>query len=302
MNAMDVIHNPKLRNEFMRAVNIVVDVQLTMFRESPSPSREDVLSRFMSAYRAADNSTLTEDDIVGMVRASLADSLDAFNDPFANYVTPDALKMYKQRRGGRFVGIGMKYRARSDAYPVVIGPLLGGPLEHANIEPGDELRTIDGVDQFSATSKSVSSALKGKADSKVLLQLLREGTEELLSIEAHRQAVKLEYARSSMLDDGVGYIKISRFGGKTYEHVESLLRELLEKNAEAIVLDLRDNPGGSTKAARAVVSFFSNVAQVYAEQFKSGKTRLLPRIGEKITDLPLAILVNEKSMSSAEME
>jgi len=301
MNPIPAIQDPKLRGEFMRAINIVVNVQLGMFRESPAPTKDDLLTDFMALYDHLNKDALSKDAIVQTARTVLSKNLDSFNDPFANYVSPQALEKYKQRRGGKLVGVGIKFRARKNAYPVIIGPLLGGPLEHANLKPGDEIKKIDGVDQFGVDSKTIASSLKGSAKSKVSMHATRANLAQPIEIEMQRQQVDLHYARAEILPGEIGYIKISRFGGKTHLRVQTLLQGLLEQNATALVLDLRDNPGGSTKAARAIVSLFSDDPHVYAEQFKSGKTRLLPRIGKVMTKLPLSVLVNEKSMSSSEI-
>ena len=314
MNNLDFVANPLLRSEFLRALNIIEQAQLTLFRETGDLSRQGLITELNDLWHS-DNKPLHRSNAAAgvavtsnldanqaaLMRTILVNAMDSFNDPFANYIQPAALERYYRRRGGQFVGIGLKFRARSNAYPVVIGPLLGGPLEHADVRPGDLIRSIDGIDQFGASSREISSSLLGRIDSTVLLRLTRDDESEDSKLLAKRQKVNLEYARGEVVADGLGYLRISRFGGRTHELVARLLQQLIQQRVNGFILDLRDNSGGSTRAARAIVSMFSDQAQIYAEQFKSGKTRRLPRQGDKLTDLPLVVLINENSMSSAEI-
>ena len=131
--------------------------------------------------------------------------------------------------------------------------------------------------------------------------VLRPENGEEKNITATRSQIKLLYARAEMLDSKIGYIKVSRFGGNTHETVRALLLDLLQQGAESLVLDMRDNPGGSTRAARGIVSLFVDKQNVYCERYEAGGMRELPHEGEKLTDLPLAVVVNENSMSSSEI-
>ena len=305
MSALDIVTNAKLRHEFGRALSLVEQAQLTLFRETPPQRRVEIESAVQTKWLERQDqpkNTVDKDKAQAqLLRETLVDLVDSYNDPFANYVTPEALARYYQRRSGKFVGIGVKFRSRRDNYPLMIGPLLGGPLEHADIEPGDEIRKIGGIDQYGVTAVDLAASLKGEQGSEVLLQLARDGRKKNHLLLAQRHKVALEYVRSDILANNTGYLRISRFGGRTHAIATAKLRQLIGKGITALVLDLRDNPGGSTRAARAVVSLFSAQPYVYSEQFKSGKIRKLERHGEQVTKMPLAVLVNERSMSSSEI-
>ena len=103
------------------------------------------------------------------------------------------------------------------------------------------------------------------------------------------------------MPDATGYLRVSRFGGNTHERAAELLDGLLQQGAKRLLLDLRDNPGGSTRAARAITTLFSDAKNVYCERYETGSTRKLPRHGNTLTALPLVVLVNEHSMSAAEI-
>lgn len=165
--------------------------------------------------------------------------------------------------------------------------------------PGDKLVSIDDKPLKGLLSTEIVAALQGPDKSTAVITVLRGDTEH--TIEVTRAAVELHYADAELLEQNIGYIKISRFGGTTHERVGKLLAGLLDEGATSFILDLRDNPGGSTRAARAIVSMFSKENDMYCERYKSGAVKQLPRHGEHVTDLPLAVLINGDSMSSSEI-
>ena len=282
-----------VRAQCLKALDIIDGTQLSVFLQRELPDRAELISQIDALE------SVPVEEAIDAMRALLNEVLSVYNDPFANYINPKQHNAYKQRRTGGFVGVGLKYRAISEEYPLVIGPLLGGPLEHRNIKPGDKIIRADEVDLKSKSSSEVANYLKGEPDSMVTLGLERSG--EYFDLKTKRQAVQLHYARAEMLESKIGYLKVSRFGGNTHLRFKSELQAMLEQNARALILDLRDNPGGSTKAARNMMSMFDDAPWVFCEQYKNGTVKRLPRAGDRITELPLVVLVNEYSMSSSEI-
>lgn len=281
------------RAQCLRALDIIDTTQLTVFQQRELRSRSELV-REIDTFES-----LPFDDAVIRMQHMLNDVLSIYNDPFANYINPRQHKSYTERRTGGFVGLGLKFRATKDDYPRVIGALLGGPLEKQDMKPGDRMISVDDTNLNAMSSREISAALKGEPGSTVTLTLSRDG--ERIELLAKRQAVQLHYARADILDSDIGYLKISRFGGKTHERVKQLLADLLQRNVKSLILDVRDNPGGSTRAARNMMSMFDQAPWVYCEQYKTGAVKRLPREGDVMTDLPVAVLVNEHSMSSAEI-
>lgn len=281
------------RAQCVRALNIIDSTQLTLFQQTAAPSRAELVSEIDSL------ASEPLDDAIVRMQQILSDVLATYNDPFANYINPKQHKAYTERRTGGFVGLGVKYRAVKDDYPLVIGALTGGPLEKQNIQPADQITSAAGVDLKAKTSKEISAILKGEPGSVIDVELLRE--DEKIVLQATRQSVNLHYARAEVLESDIGYLKISRFGGKTHVRVKALLAELIDQDITSLIVDLRDNPGGSTRAARNMMSMFEQAPWVYCEQYKTGAVKRLPREGEVMTDIPIVVLVNEYSMSSSEI-
>lgn len=294
--------------EFVKALNIVEQTQLTIFTDEVPPTKEQVIEDYNARIKlveseldknSADYESAAEAKRIEIMRELLAEAVDLYNDQYANYIYPEALKKYNARRNGNFVGVGLKFRAITDDYPVAVGSLIGGPLDGADLKPGDKLISVDDKPLKSLHSGEIVAALKGPAGSIGVIKVMRGDTEH--DVQVTRAAVDLHYTDAELLDHSIGYIKISRFGSKTHTRVEKLLKGLLDQGASSFILDLRDNPGGSTRAARAIVSMFSTEQDIYCERYKSGAVKQLPRHGEQLTDLPLAVLINGDSMSSSEI-
>ncbi len=295
-------------SEFVKALNIIEQTQLTIFTESPPPAKDEIIERFNARVKKAQAELDSEDanyskDLdkkrIAIMRELLFDTVDQYNDQYANYIYPEALKRYNARRNGKFVGVGLKFRAVNDSYPLAIGPLTGGPMDGKDILPGDKLVSVDNKPLAKLSSSDIVKALKGPENSIATIEVLRG--ESTHTIDVNRSAVELHYADAELLQSNIGYIKVSRFGSKTHIRVENLLTTLINQGATSFILDLRDNPGGSTRAARAIVSMFSTENDMYCERYKTGAFKQLPRHGDHKTDLPLAVLINGNSMSSSEI-
>lgn len=301
--------NSKLaESEFKRALSIIEKTQLELFTDTlPAKSKEifhTLEARLNTSVEkldpnASDFKKIKQQLRIELMRDLISETIDTYNDQYANYITPDALKRYSEKRAGSYEGVGLKFRAIKDEYPVVIGPLIDGPLDHSDLLPGDKIIAANGHNLKGLTNSQVVKQLKGPTKSSIELKLNRNG--ETFHVTGKRGPVDLKYAHSEIINDDIGYIKISRFGGNTHKQVRSLLSTLIDKNVSGIILDLRDNPGGSTRAARATVSMFSKEPHIYCEKNKAGAIKQLPRHGDHMTDLPLAVLINGNSMSSSEI-
>ena len=309
-----------LRAECLRALALVGGVQLALFADVAAWSpverarRVDVaLAASRAGTAAAAGAAGPAGDVGELERASealravLRESLARYRDPYAGYVDPSAHAAYARRRRGDLVGVGLKFRARDDEHPLVIGALGGGPLDGAGVAPGDLLVSVDGRDLAGADAATIGTWLSGEAGSTVVLGVrgADAGADGVRELTVRRRRVVLHYARAERIaraDGGfVAHLRISRFGSDTHERVRELLATLERDGARGIVLDLRGNPGGSTRAARGVVSLFDDADHVYCERLAGGRTRRLPREGGRLSARPLAVLIDERSMSSAEI-
>ena len=222
-------------------------------------------------------------------------------DPYTVYSTEQDVQDAKIYRSGIYVGIGAKMRVIEKKL-FVEEVFKGLSADKAGLKAGDEIIKINNL-QLSESFEQAKLLLNGKNKSSVLITYKRDNTEkqvELIREEKKQKAVPLY----QMLENNVGYIALDKFSRSASSEVESALKFLLIDEAEGLILDLRNNPGGLLQEAVKIVNLFvaknqlvvstrSNIEQ-YNNQFITQKQPVSE-------DIPLVVLINERSASASEI-
>ena len=222
-------------------------------------------------------------------------------DPYTVYSTEQDVQDAKIYRSGIYVGIGAKMRVIEKKL-FVEEVFKGLSTDKAGLKAGDEIIKINNL-QLSESFEQAKLLLNGKNKSSVLITYKRDKTEkqvELIREEKKQKAVPLY----QMLENNVGYIALDKFSRSASSEVESALKFLLIDEAEGLILDLRNNPGGLLQEAVKIVNLFvaknqlvvstrSNIEQ-YNNQFITQKQPVSE-------DIPLVVLINERSASASEI-
>lgn len=222
-------------------------------------------------------------------------------DPYTVYSTEQDVQDAKIYRSGIYVGIGAKMRVIEKKL-FVEEVFKGLSTDKAGLKAGDEIIKINNL-QLSESFEQAKLLLNGKNKSSVLITYKRDNTEkqvELIREEKKQKAVPLY----QMLENNVGYIALDKFSRSASSEVESALKFLLIDEAEGLILDLRNNPGGLLQEAVKIVNLFvaknqlvvstrSNIEQ-YNNQFITQKQPVSE-------DIPLVVLINERSASASEI-
>ena len=222
-------------------------------------------------------------------------------DPYTVYSTEQDVQDAKIYRSGVYVGIGAKMRVIEKKL-FIDEPFKGLSADKAGLKAGDEIIKINNI-QLSESFEQAKLLLNGKNKSSVLITYKRDNKEkqvELIREEKKQKAVPLY----KMLENNVGYIALDKFSRSASSEVESALKFLLIDEAEGLILDLRNNPGGLLQEAVKIVNLFvaknqlvvstrSNIEQ-YNNQFITQKQPVSE-------DIPLVVLINERSASASEI-
>ena len=173
--------------------------------------------------------------------------IEALGDPHMTYISPEQMRMSRDDLAGAFFGIGAHVAQSPDGKGVIIqAPMDNSPAMKAGIKPGDRILAVDGVD---ATSWSVSEAvlvIRGEEGVPVVLSILHVGDVDPVDIEIIRGRVPLISVHSRLIPDtSFGEMDIRQFTDETPAEIRKHMSELLDQGAEGVVIDLRDNPGGT---------------------------------------------------------
>lgn len=264
-------------------------------------SKKDKLNRLIDYIDYEYVDQVNTDSIVDVTVNGILENLD----PHSVYIPVDAYEDAANDMRGNFVGIGVNFYVYNDTI-AVINPIEGGPAYAAGIRGGDRIVAADGqvLDGSEISRDSIVSYLKGTRNSKVTLSIYRKGESELREITVRRKEVPLVSVEASyMLEEGIGYIKVNRFAETTFREFKDALEKLQDEDMEALVLDLRDNPGGYINSANKILDeFLSDDKLMLITRNKKGdedKT-YATRKGD-FEKGKVYVLINENSASASEI-
>jgi len=226
-------------------------------------------------------------------------------DPYTNYIPESEIEDYRYMTTGQYGGIGALIRQQGD-YVVVSEPYEGFPAQKADIRAGDKILKLNDIDVKGKKTDDVSKLLKGQASTTIKLLIEREGEKKPIEKVVSREEIKIKNVPyHGMLNQEIGYIKLSGFTENAAGEVKSALLEL-KKNAtlKSIVLDLRGNPGGLLKEAIDIVNIFSEKGTEVVNT--KGKVKEWDKTHKAINNpvdltIPIAVLVDRGSASASEI-
>jgi carboxyl-terminal processing protease len=287
-------------------LGISISLALGMVARDPAPppavaateSRllAEVLARVQSDYvDQVDQEELVDAAVRGIMTGL---------DPHSALLEPSEYRDVRISTSGRYTGVGMEIGLESERV-VVVAPVEGGPAAAAGIRPGDVIFSIDGLGVGPANLADTSARLRGEPGSRVSLGIRRPGEPQALTLVLTRSEIELDSVRGELLDDSTAYLRISQFTDATPAELEDELARLRRAagSLRAVVLDLRDNPGGVLEAAIEVSDAFLDAGLILSAEGRAEDARFLAeaRPGDLARGLPMSVLVNRGSASGAEI-
>lgn len=238
-----------------------------------------------------------------LTRAALAGMVGSL-DPHSQFLYADEFQDTEDELTNAFGGVGIQVEQR-DGHIVVITPIAGTPAERAGLRRGDRLVRIDGKTLESPTIEKTIRLVRGEPDTMVALTVFRPSQNRTIDYQLKRERIRLESVRNAaLLGGGIGYVQITQFSERTGDEFKSALKELERQGLRALIIDLRDNPGGLLDAAIEVCEqFFKRDELIAYTQGRTPESRedYLASGGNGGRAQPVAILVNGGTASAAEI-
>jgi carboxyl-terminal processing protease len=254
----------------------------------------DEIRRIMNSrfYQDFSENDLIEGAIVGMV--------DSLNDPYTVYYTKQEMQDFVEKSSGSYAGIGVTVRPENGSL-LVIDTFLGSPAREVGILPGDTIMKVDDLEiKEIKDSDLVINMIKGQQGTEVKISVLREGEVDLLHFDVRREVIKIDNIYSEVLPGKIGYIKILLFDSDVAPIFKNHLERLLIQDISALIVDVRDNPGGSYLEVVSIADrLLPRNLIVYTED-KNGKREERHSMSDEL-GLPMAVLINENSASASEI-
>ena len=241
---------------------------------------------------------LEEDDLLlGAIRGMTA----SIGDPYTFYYTPDELVIANENNAGSYRGIGVLLQNTSDGAIEIVRVYPDTPAIEAGLRAGDIIAAVDGTPVSGADGLSYNMAvsmIRGVDGTQVTLTLERDG--KTFDQVVARGDVNISYASYQMLDGNIGYISISQFTGNAYSVFHEAMEYFKAQGADGVVIDLRNNPGGLLDVVVRIADELLPTGVIVYVKDRDG-TREDFFSDEAMYDMPLAVLVNDKSASAAEI-
>jgi carboxyl-terminal processing protease len=254
------------------------------------------LSTIQSEYV---DETKPKDLIYGALKGMLS-SLDLHSQ----FMDPEAYNELKVETKGKFGGVGIEVTIK-DGLLTVITPIEDTPAWRAGLKPLDRIVKINNDITRDISLSDAVKKMRGRAGEAVNLTILRESENKILEFTIVRDIIKIKDVKEAkILEEGIGYIRLSEFREDTSKNINSALNNLAKENMRALILDLRNNPGGLLESSVDVAGKFIPKGEliVYTKGRKERQSLEFFSTSERpILDLPMAVLINEGSASGSEI-
>lgn len=224
-------------------------------------------------------------------------------DPHSSFMPPDVYKEMQVETEGRFGGLGIEITIRDDILTVV-SPIEGTPAFRAGILSGDQIIKVDGESTKDMSLIDAVKKLRGLEGTSVTISIMREGFTEPRDFTLSRAVIQVKSVRWTKLKDNIGYVRLRSFHKTTAEELQEAMHDFEEQKAQAVVLDLRNNPGGLLEQAIAVSDLFLDGGHliVYTQGRLAGQNmKGFSKTEGPHYHYPMTILINGGSASASEI-
>ena len=242
-----------------------------------------------------------------LYEGSLKGMFANLGDPYTQYYSKDEFSKLMETLDGRYKGIGVLVQASEEGFIKVVQVFDGSPASEAGLKEGDYIIKVEGKEYSADQMEEAVAIMKGEEDTNVKITVRRMKEDgknfEDIDMDVARRDVKVDTIDESLLgirDKKIGYIHIKSFDDVTGEDFEDSYKKLKEAGMEGLVLDLRNNPGGSLDVCLDIADKFLDKGVIVTTEDKNGEV-ITEESDEEKDDIPMTVLVNENSASASEI-
>ncbi|MEB3356929.1 MAG: S41 family peptidase [Synechococcales bacterium] len=235
---------------------------------------------------------------------ALRDALKQLDDPYTRFLDPEQYEELSNQTSGEFSGIGLRLQIDEETGVLtIVEPLENSPATAAGLQAGDRILEIEGQSTVGMTVQDASQLIRGEAGTEVMLRVDRDdqGEFEVAVMRARLEVPTVAHALREEGDLKIGYIRLSEFSAHAAEQMQVAIRELVEQDVDAFVLDLRGNPGGLLQSSIDISRMWLDSGAIVQTINRQGDSEQVFADHTSLTDRPLAVLVDNNSASSSEI-
>ena len=262
----------------------------------------DKIDLFSEVLDKVNNEYVEEIDHSKAMDAAINGVLQSL-DPYSAYMSPEIFKEMLTETSGEFGGLGIEVGMEFGVVKV-ISPIDNSPAEEVGVKAGDYIVKINDIQVQGKTLTEAVELMRGPVGSTIKITVRRRGVKKAIIFNITREIIKIESVKSKIIEDTVGYIRLTSFNENSADQIKEKIKELRQnKKIEKYVLDLRNNPGGLLSQAIKISDFFLNNGEIVSTKSRKKKEnrKWFARKGDIIDGETLIVLINYGSASAAEI-
>ena len=262
----------------------------------------DKIDLFSEVLDKVNNEYVEEIDHSEAMDAAINGVLQSL-DPYSAYMSPEIYKEMLTKTSGEFGGLGIEVGMEFGVVKV-ISPIDNTPAEEAGVKAGDYIVKINDIQVQGKTLTEAVELMRGPVGSTIKITVRRRNVKKAIIFNITREIIKIESVKSKIIEDTVGYIRLTSFNENSADQIKEKIKELRQnKKIEKYILDLRNNPGGLLSQAIKISDFFLNNGEIVSTKSRKKKEnrKWFARKGDIIDGKTLIVLINYGSASAAEI-
>ncbi len=228
--------------------------------------------------------------------------LEALGDPYSEYYSAEELESLMEQTEGIYYGIGAYVSLDADTgLPKISGTIEGSPAEEADLRANDLIYEVDGESTYGLSLTDAVAMIKGPENTEVTLTIVRENETDYLHFTITRQKVESPTVELTMLENGMAHITITEFDEVSIDQFADALATARGNGMKGLIMDLRDNPGGSLNAVVEMARMILPEGMIVYTENKAGERSEYTCDGKRELEVPLVVLINMNSASASEI-
>lgn len=262
----------------------------------------DLINKIYTVRKIIDDEYVSEIKEEDLVEGAVKGYVEGLGDEYTEYFTKSEMDEFKAEVQGNYVGIGIYMMQNTKENNIVIlYPIEGSPAEKAGLKTGDIIKKVDDTEFTGEDFEKVSTYIKGKEGTKVKIEVERKG--ERLTFEVERKKIDLYPIKSEILQNNIGYIKVSSFDDDCAKEFKQTYNELNKSNKlKGLIIDLRNNGGGIVDEALDMADLILDKDKIeLISTNKNGEEEIKKSKSNPVINVPIVVLVNGNTASASEI-
>ena len=233
-----------------------------------------------------------------VVDAALEGMVEGLGDRWSYFLTEEEYEAQNQRRTNQYVGVGVTVNYTSEEGLQIVEVTAGGPAEEAGLQPGELITAVDGFSLAGEARYEGANKIQGEEGTTVSLEV--RGTDgQTRTVEVKRTKLETDPVSAEMLENNVGYVRLSNFYDRSADRLKEEVTRLQEEGATALVFDMRNNGGGYLSQLTDMLDFLLPEGPIFITRDRAGNEKVT-QSDASCVDLSMAVLVNADTYSAAE--